>query len=118
ARALSAAIAAADPYAACLRPLAKTLAPRGHIDQGRARADEALSEARGLDHPFTVAFVLSKVCAVEAAAGLPHDARRHAEELEALSNEHGFPLWLGLGLLQHGRSLTALEQVQDGLTVL
>jgi len=36
----------------------------------------------------------------------------------ALSNEHGFPLWLGLGLLQHGRSLTALGQLQDGLAVL
>jgi predicted ATPase len=118
ARAICAAIAVADPHAASLGHLALTLALLGHLDQGRARVDEALSEARRLDHPFTVAFVLSKVCAVEAAAGLPHDARRHAEELEALSNEHGFPLWLGLGLLQHGRSLTALGQVQDGLTVL
>jgi class 3 adenylate cyclase/predicted ATPase len=118
ARATCAAVAVADPYAASLSHLALTLALLGHIDQGRARVDEALSEARGLDHPFTVAFVLSKVCAVEAAAGLPHDAGRHAEELVALSNEHGFPLWLGLGLLQHGRSLTALGQAQDGLAVL
>jgi len=65
-----------------------------------------------------VAFVLSKVCAVEAAAGLQHESGRHAEELVALSNEHGFPLWLGLGLLQYGRSLTALGQVQDGLALL
>jgi hypothetical protein len=105
-------------HAASLGHLALTLALLGHIDQGRARVDEALSEARGLDHPFTVAFVSSKVCAVEAAAGLPHDARRHAEELLALSNEHGFPLWLGVGLLQHGRSSTALGQAQDGLAVL
>jgi predicted ATPase len=118
ARAICAAIAVADPHAASLAHLALTLALLGHLDQGRARVDEALSEARRLDHPFTVAFVLSKVCAVEAAVGLPHDARRHAEELEALSNEHGFPLWLGLGLLQQGRSLTALGQAQDGLAVL
>jgi class 3 adenylate cyclase/tetratricopeptide (TPR) repeat protein len=118
ARAICAAIAVADPHAASLGHLALTLALLGHLDQGRARVDEALSEARRLDHPFTVAFVLSKVCAVEAAVGLPHDARRHAEELEALSNEHGFPLWLGLGLLQQGRSLTALGQAQDGLAVL
>ncbi|WP_027555879.1 adenylate/guanylate cyclase domain-containing protein [Bradyrhizobium sp. Cp5.3] len=118
ARAICAAIAVADPRAASQGHLALTLALLGHIDQGRARADEALSEARSLDHPFTVAFVLSKVCAVEAAAGLPHDTLRHAEELVALSNEHGFPLWLGLGLLQHGRSLTALGQPQDGLALL
>ncbi|WFU70102.1 adenylate/guanylate cyclase domain-containing protein [Bradyrhizobium sp. CB2312] len=118
ARATCAAIAVADPYAASLGHLALTLAFLGYIDQGRARADEALSEARGLDHPFTVAFVLSKVCAVMAAAGLWHDARRHAEELVAVSNEHGFPLWLGLGLLHQGRSLTELGQAQDGLAVL
>jgi class 3 adenylate cyclase/predicted ATPase len=117
-RAISAAIAVADPHAATLGHLALTLALLGQIDQGRSRVDEALSEARRLDHPFTVAFVLSKVCAVEAAAGLLHDARRHAEELVALSNEHGFPLWLAVGLLQHGRSLTALGQVQDGLALL
>ncbi|MGY8704924.1 hypothetical protein RAD16_04165 [Bradyrhizobium sp. 18BD] len=118
ARAICAAIAVADPRAASQGHLAVTLALLGHIDQGRSRADEALSEARSLDSPFTVAFVLSKACAVEAAAGLSHDARRHAEELVALSNEQGFPLWLGLGLLQHGRSLTALGQVQDGIALL
>jgi class 3 adenylate cyclase/predicted ATPase len=118
ARAICAAIAVADPHAASQGHLAVTLALLGHFDQGRARVDEALREARSLDHPFTVAFVLSKVCAVEAAAGLSHDAGRYAEELVALSNEHGFPLWLGLGLLQHGRSLTALGQAQDSLGLL
>jgi len=118
ARATYATITVADPHAASLGHLASTLALLGYIDQGRSRVDEALSDARSLDHPFTVAFVLSKVCAVEAAAGLPHDARRHAEELVALSNEHGFPLWLGLGLLQHGRSLMAIGQAQDGLVLL
>jgi predicted ATPase len=118
ARAVCAGIAVADPHAASLSHLAVTLAFLGDVDQARARADEALSEARSLDHPFTVAFVLSKVCAVEAAAGLPHHALRHAEELVALSNEHGFPLWLGLGLLQQGRALTALGQAQDAVAVL
>src|SRR5215475_2722447 len=118
ARAIYAAITVADPHAASLGHLASTLALLGHIDQGPARVNEALSEAHRLNHPFTVAFVLSKVCAVEASAGLSHDARRHAEELMALSNEHGFPLWLGLGLLHHGRSLTILGQAQDGLAVL
>jgi predicted ATPase len=118
ARANCAAITVADPRAASLGHLVSTLARLGHLDQGRVRGDEALSEARSLNHPFTEAFVLSKVCAVDAAAGLWHDARGHAEELVAVSNEHGFPLWLGVGLLQHGRSLTALGQVQDGLAIL
>jgi hypothetical protein len=118
ARANCAAIAVADPRAASLGRLALTLALLGHLEQGRTQAEQALSEARSLNHPFTVAFVLSKVCAMEASAGLRHEGQRHAEELVGLSNEHGFPLWLGVGLLQHARSLTALGEVQDGLAVL
>jgi predicted ATPase len=118
ARAICGTIAVADPHAASLGHLGLTLTLLGLIDQGCARVEEGLTEARQLDHPFTVAFVLSKVCAVEAAAGLLEEARQHAEELVALANQHGFPLWLGLGLLQHGRSLTTLGQVQDGLALL
>ena len=56
-------LAVADPHAASLGHLALTLALLGYLDQGRARADEALSEARRLDHPFTVAFGVDKgVC--------------------------------------------------------
>src|SRR5437588_4108401 len=45
ARVICAAIAVADPHAASLGHLALTLAFLGQIDQGRARVDEALSEA-------------------------------------------------------------------------
>ena len=69
ARAICGTIAVADPHAASLGHLGLTLTLLGLIDQGCARVEEGLTEARQLDHPFTVAFVLSKVCAVEAAAG-------------------------------------------------
>ena len=46
ARAICGAIAVADPYAASLGHLALTLAVLGHIDQGRARVDAALSTIR------------------------------------------------------------------------
>jgi predicted ATPase len=116
-RAVYAALTAADPYVLNLARLALTLAHLGYIDQARARMDEALSEARGLDHAYTMAWVLEQVCAADWIAG-SHEVQRHAEELVALANEHGFPLWLGLGLVWHGWSLAALGQAQEGISLL
>jgi predicted ATPase len=46
----------------------------------------------------------------------PDRLQPHAEEILALSNEHGFPLFLGYGTLFRGWSSTALGQVREGLT--
>jgi predicted ATPase len=116
-RAVYAAFTVQDPYCANLARLAGTLAFLGYIDQARARMDEALSEARGLDHAYTMGFVLTLVCSAEWVAG-SHEVQRHAEELVALSNEHGFPYWLGIGLIWHGWSLAALGQAQEAISLL
>jgi predicted ATPase len=44
--------------------------------------------------------------------------QRHAEELLALSTEHGFPLFLGWAKGHRGIALTALGQPQEGLTLI
>src|SRR5262249_15849140 len=95
-----------------------TLALLGYVDQARARMDAALSEARSLDHVYTAVWVLSQVCWVDEVAHSPHEAQRHAEESVALANEHGFSFWSGVGLLSHGRSLTAISQAQEGVSLL
>jgi predicted ATPase len=43
---------------------------------------------------------------------------RHNSTPRTLSNEHGFLLWLGFGLLYRGWSLTALEKPEEGLALL
>jgi predicted ATPase len=58
------------------------------------------------------------VCWIEWAANSPTDALKHAEELAVLANEHGFPLWLGWGIIHRGWSLVALGQIQEGLSSL
>ena len=79
---------------------------------------QALSETRRFGHVHTLVFVLTWVCWAEWAGGLLHEARRHAEEAIALSNEHGFPYLLGYALLHRGWSLMALGQPQEGFALL
>ncbi len=107
----------ADPYAAMLSNLAVTLACLGHIDQARSRLNEALSEARRLRHGSTLAGVLVYASWTELITCSPK-LQGHAEELLALSTEHGFSLWLGWATAFRGRSLTALGQAREGLALL
>jgi predicted ATPase len=48
----------------------------------------------------------------------PQQAQRYAEETVAISHENGFAYWLGWGTINWGASLTAVGQVQEGLTLL
>jgi predicted ATPase len=93
-----------------------TLTYLGYIDQGRAQMNKALSTAH--QHAYTRALVSVYACDGEWLTGSPQMTQPHAEELVALSSEHGFPLLLGLGIIFRGWSLTALEQTQEGLTLL
>jgi predicted ATPase len=103
-----------DSYAVMLATLAATLAFLGYIDQARSRMSKALSEARRLRHAHTLAVVLSFANAMESITPSPE---RRAEELLALANEHGFPLWFGFETICRGSSLIALGQPQEGLTL-
>jgi class 3 adenylate cyclase/tetratricopeptide (TPR) repeat protein len=107
-----------DPHTMRLAFHASTLAQLGYIDQARALTNEALMEAHRLDHAYTTAFMLFAICSAETFIGSHLAAQRHAEELTALSNEHGFSHLLNIGLLAHGWSLTKLGQPREGLTLL
>jgi len=45
----------------------------------------------------------------------PDRIQPYAKEIMALSNEHGFPLFLGYGMMFHGWALAVLGQVREGL---
>ncbi len=106
-----------DPYAHMLVYLASTLAYLGYIDQARSRLNEALSEARRLNHAFTLALVLFFATGIAWITRSP-EMQGHAEEALALSTEHGFPLFSGHATAHRGASLTALGQGQEGLSLL
>jgi predicted ATPase len=102
-------------YAMMLASLASTLAYLGYIDQARSRLNEALSEARQLRLAQALAEVLSIASTVDLITGSP-EMQRHADELLALSTEHGFPFFLAWATVLSGVSLTALGQGQEGLS--
>jgi tetratricopeptide (TPR) repeat protein len=106
-----------DPYARMLADLAVTLAHLGYIGQARSRLDEASSEARRLRHAHTLAVVLLRANRMDSITCLP-ELQRHAEELLALSTEHGFSYFLAWAMAFRGRSLTDLGQAQEGLALL
>jgi predicted ATPase len=100
-----------------LAHLAMTLAYLGYIDQARSRLDEGLSEALRLRHASTLAYVLRFANWTEWITCSP-EVQRRAEELLALSTEHGFPFYFGWATAFRGVSLTALGQAQEGLALL
>jgi len=103
-----------DPYAAMLTWLALTQACLGYIDQARSRMDEALSEARRLEHVHSLANVLWFANWLDWLTCSP---MVHLEEMLALSTEHGFPFYFGWAQAFRGRSLIALGQAKDGLVL-
>jgi class 3 adenylate cyclase/tetratricopeptide (TPR) repeat protein len=117
-RAAYAVITANDPYASTLIYLAMTLTFLGYIDQGRQRMQEAVSEARRLRSPHSLAEVLALAGIVERSCGSARTARRCAEEVVALSSEHGFPSWLGTGTSLLGWSVAALGDPSQGLDLI
>jgi predicted ATPase len=114
-RSAYAGIAAEEPRHVLLVYLAATLTYLGLIDQGRERIKEALADAHQLGHVHSLVFTLGHVCWVEWGAGLAQDAQEHSAELVRLATEHGFPLWLGFGIIHRGWSLVALGQSEEGL---
>jgi len=93
--------------------LALSLWHLGYPDQAYRNVREALSLARELSHPFTLAYALFLNAAVHGYRGdlaLVHEPN---EELIALSLEHGFPVFLMAGMFV--RSLIHLAQGKVGI---
>jgi DNA-binding winged helix-turn-helix (wHTH) protein/predicted ATPase len=110
------------PVVTCAIHAAWTLWILGYPDRAAARAREALTLARALDHPFGLSY------ACHLAAGLHHWRREHqtVHELEdealGYDTEHGFGLLLTVGVVQRGwllgergESEQGLAQMQEGL---
>jgi hypothetical protein len=108
-----------DPRTTNCAWLSVCLVYLGHIDQGRSLMSNTLAPVRQAHKIHGLLSTLAHACWIGYLVGSAQgDVQRHAEDLLALSREHGSSHWLGWGMLYHGRLLTAVGQTAEGLTLL
>lgn len=111
---------AEDPYVGAMMHFFRTLVCSGHLDEARSRRDEALAEAQGLS-PFMRAFALRQAWygdwAIEGAPSA-QTILDSAQEIVAVSDEHGFRDSLAIGNIMRGWCLASLGQAAEGIPLL
>jgi predicted ATPase len=107
----------ADHRAMALAFLAPALFAMGYPDQARARRDEALAYAQQLDHPHSLALVLSHLCEFHSVAHEWQTVWDLAQALADLGAEQGFSHYLATGRVFGGCALAQLGQIREGLAL-
>jgi class 3 adenylate cyclase/tetratricopeptide (TPR) repeat protein len=100
-----------DPGVAARGYSAWSLWQLGWPDRALVSAREAVELAQRLAHPFSLAWALSFETILYSMGRDATAQRERAQEVIALCNANGFPLWLGIGRVNH-----AAARVGDGET--
>ena len=97
----------------------------GRVDEALTRADEMLSIAKELNHPFTLAMALHFRRRLLQCCGRDEEARKVVEEEYKLCHDQGFVFFevhvvfsRGEFLVQEGKFDEAREQFDTGLTMM
>ena len=108
-----------DPGVVCRSYIALSLCLLGFPHQARDSARQAVSLARQLAHPHSLAYALGCAAIVSHMCRDGHDTRTFAEETIAVSQEHGFAYWLALGTILvvdgQNRASDRIGQIRRGL---
>lgn len=107
-----------DTAVFCLDNLAWTLWHLGRPGEALAASDRALERARELEHPFTLAHALSFRAVLFQFARDPGKALPPAEEVIAVSEAHGYPHRLAMGLSVRGWVLAGRGEGADGVRLM
>jgi len=104
-----------DPGVACRSFAAWPIWVLGYPDQALRSANEALTLAQELTHPFSLAFALIVATLVPQFRREVEAVRERAQALITLSTEQGFPQWLAYGTILRGWALTAQGEGAEGI---
>lgn len=97
---------------------ARALALESRAADAREMCTTAERLARDLGHPFTLAFTLMHVAAVDETLGDAVACRTHAAEARRVAHEHGFNLMLGWASCFLGWAMSQLGETGEGLKML
>jgi class 3 adenylate cyclase/predicted ATPase len=105
-----------EPRAASILLLSWDLWFLGYPDQSLARVSEALSLAKGLSQPYTIAFAHYMTSVVHLLRGDPDRALASAETSLEMSREQRFSLYEVLSMISRGRALGELGRLGEAKT--
>ena len=114
-----------DPMGLCLIYAALSLWQLGYPDQALKRIDQAITTARELTHPFSLAFAFFGATITHIHRREWRAVQKRARSLLTLATEQGF-LFLaamatflqGRALVEEGQTQKGLAQMQQGITAL
>jgi hypothetical protein len=96
----------------------------GYPDKAVARAEEALTLAARLQHPYSLAYVEFHCGLLRLWLRQPEPVRKHAVQVLHLAQQYDFPLWralgtclLGVANAELGRAEEGLAQVNEGIAL-
>jgi predicted ATPase len=104
-----------DPGVSCLPVLAHVLWHLGYPDQALKRSHEALTLAQALSHPYSLTFAIALSATLHHYRGERQTVQERVERMLVLSSEQGFPLWLAVGTIWQGWTLTEQGQGEEGI---
>jgi predicted ATPase len=105
-----------DPGLSALAYEACCLWCLGYPDQALETSQKALTLARGLDHPFSLADVICFAgCMVNAMRREVVELNKYAQEMITLSIELNYRGWLAQANSYYGSALVSLGQIQEGI---
>jgi class 3 adenylate cyclase/predicted ATPase len=107
-----------DTAVFCLDNLAWTLFHLGLGEEAVAASDRGLARARELDHPFTLAHALSFRAVLDQFRRDPEAALPAADEVIDVSQRHGFPHRLAMGLSVRGWALAERGDGAPGIRLM
>jgi len=104
-----------DPGVAAYCNLSLTLWMSGYPDQGFQASQKALTLARQLAHPYSLATALAFAATFHQLRREPQATQQIAEEGIALCQEQQFHIWLANGMMMRGWALGLLGQEKEGI---
>jgi tetratricopeptide (TPR) repeat protein len=107
-----------DAGTCALNFAARALVLRGNVDEAARVSEAALTLARELEHPFTIAQTLFFASTVHHARQDPDATLRHASAAAALARDHGFRLIEAWASIFKGWALLRTGRHHDGLALL
>jgi tetratricopeptide (TPR) repeat protein len=108
----------ADSQVLALLISSSSLMQLGHLDHARLRREQAIAQARQHGHAFTLAVALPINLSLDAyIQSDPAILLARADEVAALSAEHGFAHWKAVAASWRGWCLSALGRTEEGLTL-